>query len=109
MVLTGEAEVLASKTRPNLKISTTELTKLDLGSNGGVCSGMPATDRPPTPSHGLPKKKELNLSTFCYPFRTAHLTVTLLTWRIWWAPTNASKWRMGFNSVFKGLTHCIWL
>ena len=31
------------------------------------------------------------------------LTVTLLMWRIWWAPTNASKWQMGFNSVFKGL------
>ena len=31
------------------------------------------------------------------------LTLTLLTWRIWWAPTNASKWRMGFNSAFEGL------
>ena len=31
------------------------------------------------------------------------LTLTLLTWRIWWAPNNASKWRMGFNSAFKGL------
>ena len=31
------------------------------------------------------------------------LTPTLLTWTIWWAPTNASKWRMGFNSAFKGL------
>jgi len=27
----------------------------------------------------------------------------LLTWRIWWAPNNASKWQMGFNSAFKGL------
>ena len=25
------------------------------------------------------------------------LTLTLLTWTIWRAPTNASKWRMGFN------------
>jgi hypothetical protein len=32
-----------------------------------------------------------------------HLTLTLLTWRIWWAPNNASKWQMGFNSEFKGL------
>ena len=24
-------------------------------------------------------------------------------WRVWWAPTNASKWQMGFNSAFKGL------
>jgi len=27
----------------------------------------------------------------------------LLTWKIWWAPNNASKWQMGFNSAFKGL------
>jgi len=31
------------------------------------------------------------------------LTPTLLTWRIGWAPNNASKWQMGFNSAFKGL------
>jgi len=30
------------------------------------------------------------------------LTLILLTWRIWWAPKNASKWQKGFNSVFKG-------
>ena len=29
------------------------------------------------------------------------LTLSLLTWTIWRAPTNASKWRMGFNSAFK--------
>ena len=33
------------------------------------------------------------------------LTLILLTWTIWRAPTNASKWRMGFNSAFKGLNH----
>ena len=33
------------------------------------------------------------------------LTLILLTWTIWRAPTNASKWRMGFNSTFKGLNH----
>ena len=27
----------------------------------------------------------------------------LLTWRIWRAPNNASRWQMGFNSAFKGL------
>jgi hypothetical protein len=27
----------------------------------------------------------------------------MLTWRIWWAPNNASKGQMGFNSAFKGL------
>ena len=31
------------------------------------------------------------------------LTLILLTWTIWRAPTNASKWRMRFNSAFKGL------
>jgi len=31
------------------------------------------------------------------------LTLILLTWRIWWAPANVSKWQMGFNSEFKGL------
>ena len=31
------------------------------------------------------------------------LTLILLTWTVWRAPTNASKWRMGFNSAFKGL------
>ena len=32
------------------------------------------------------------------------LTLILLTWRIWWAPNNACKWQMGFNSAFKGLS-----
>jgi len=29
------------------------------------------------------------------------LTLILLTWRIWWAPNNASKCQVGFNSAFK--------
>jgi hypothetical protein len=33
-----------------------------------------------------------------------YLTLILLTWRIWWAPNNASKWQMGFNLAYKGLT-----
>ena len=45
-----------------------------------------------------------------FPFRLrntdvagySYLALTLLTWRIWWAPINASKWQMGFNSAFKG-------
>jgi hypothetical protein len=32
-----------------------------------------------------------------------HLTLKLLTWRIWWAPNNASKCQMEFNLAFKGL------
>ena len=35
--------------------------------------------------------------------RRFKLTPILLTWIIWWDPTNDSKWQMGFNSVFKGL------
>ena len=31
------------------------------------------------------------------------LTLILLMWTIWRAPTNVSKWRMGYNSAFKGL------
>ena len=31
------------------------------------------------------------------------LTLNPLTWKIWWAPNNASRWQMGFNSAFKGL------
>ena len=31
------------------------------------------------------------------------LTLILLTWRIGWAPNNASRWQMGFNLAFKGL------
>ena len=38
-----------------------------------------------------------------YSPNTRYLTLTPLTWTIWRAPTNASKWRMGFNSAFKGL------
>ena len=43
------------------------------------------------------------------------LTLILLTWRIWWAPKNVSRWQMGLNSAFKGLnkqpgrkTHKTW-
>ena len=31
------------------------------------------------------------------------LTLILLMWRIWWAPNNASRWQVGFNSAFKRL------
>jgi len=31
------------------------------------------------------------------------LTLILLTWRIWWAPNNASRWQMEFNSPFQVL------
>ena len=45
----------------------------------------------------------------CYSHVSGPLTLILLTWRIWWAPNNASKWQMGFNSAFKGLKqHLYW-
>ena len=31
------------------------------------------------------------------------LTLILLTWRIGWAPNNASRWEIGYNSACKGL------
>ena len=48
----------------------------------------------------------MNASKWRVGFNSAFkgLTLILLTWKIWRAPTNASKWRMGFNSAFKGLT-----
>ena len=36
-------------------------------------------------------------------FWTAHLTPILQTWKIGWAPSNATKWQMGFNSSFNPL------
>jgi len=41
----------------------------------------------------------LVLFTFC---TCCILSLLLLTWRIWWAPNNASRWQMGFNLAFKG-------
>jgi len=35
-----------------------------------------------------------------------NLTLNPLTWKIEWAPNNASRWQMGFNSAFKGLNQC---
>ena len=44
------------------------------------------------------------MTTRCAPLTLSFgLTLILLTWTIWRAPANASKWRMGFNSAFKGL------
>jgi len=41
----------------------------------------------------------LNLSRFLL----LKLTLILPTWRIWWAPNNASRWQLGFNLAFKWL------
>jgi len=44
-------------------------------------------------AHTFTGKKQFLLMT---------LALILLTWRIWWAPNNASRWQMGFNTAFKG-------
>jgi len=36
--------------------------------------------------------------------KNENLTLILQTWRIWWAPNNASKWQIRFNSTFEGLS-----
>jgi len=45
-------------------------------------------------------------SLYTYSFldllNNLNLTFILKTCRIWWAPNNACKWQMGFNSAFKG-------
>jgi hypothetical protein len=45
----------------------------------------------------------LQISSHTYTISKTHLTLILLTWRIWWAHNNASKWQIGFNSAFEGL------
>ena len=35
--------------------------------------------------------------------RSKRWTLIPLTWKIWWAPNNASRWQIGLNSAFKGL------
>jgi hypothetical protein len=49
----------------------------------------------------------IDLLRLCLSSSLFSLTLTLLTWTIWRAPTNASKWRMGFNSAFKGLSSAV--
>jgi hypothetical protein len=49
---------------------------------------------------GIRKIKAIRWGAYYY---SLVLTLILLTWRIRWAPNNASKWQMGFNSAFKGL------
>ena len=46
---------------------------------------------------------EIHTQCACCGERTACLTPILLTWRIWWASNNASRWQMGFTLVFIGL------
>ena len=47
--------------------------------------------------------KGKNIISGNFVLSESNLTLIQLTWRIWWAPNNASKWKMGFNLAFKGL------
>ena len=46
--------------------------------------------------------QHLIFASWTIPRFSYYLTLTLLKWTKWWAPASASKWRMGFNSAFKG-------
>ena len=66
------------------------------------------TDPYPFPKQAIHAAR-YNSSPFKFPYLPqrhplATLTLILLTWRIRWAPRNASKWQMGFNLAFKMLT-----
>jgi len=56
-----------------------------------------------SPVNMLTFKGESNIIIHALYFAVKLLTLILLTWRIWRAPNNASKWRMRFNWVFKAL------
>ena len=68
---------------------------------------MPPVGFEPTISAGV-RPQAAHLLFFFYIYDTSslkvnNLTLILLTWRKWWAPNNASKQQMEFNSGFKGL------
>ena len=50
-----------------------------------------------------PKGYNLKMPTWCN--KVILLTLVLLKWIIWWAPNNANKWQVVFNSAFKGLMY----
>ena len=56
------------------------------------------------PNPDMKWKSSYGCCRFCVFKWKYTLTLILLTWRIWWAPNNASRWQMGFNSAFRGLS-----
>ena len=72
------------------------------------CHIKPKT--PHTLKNTSSKNSNLTNTRFLRP-----LTLTPLTWKIWWAPNNTSKWQIRFNSEFRGLNwtykkkyKCVW-
>jgi hypothetical protein len=61
------------------------------------------TGRPPPLSIPIQAECCCNRSKLLLLHYVTSLTLILLMWRILWAPNNASRWQMGFNSVFKVL------
>jgi len=59
----------------------------------------------PTPFDIWKKNKSQSKRLFPHRFSVQRsvLTFILLTWRLWWAPNNASRWQIGFNWAFKWL------
>ena len=49
------------------------------------------------------RRQKVNKTPQVVKFIAVYLTLTLLTWRIWWDSNNNRRWHMGFNSAFKGL------
>jgi len=50
-----------------------------------------------------PVRRPLQIWNRAQRHKQPYLTLILLTWRIWWAPNNASRLQMGFNLAFRGL------
>ena len=76
------------------------------GSFPGVKRPERGIDHPPPSSAEVKERVEIYLYSHSgpsWPVLGWTLTLILLTWRIWWAPNNDSKWQMGFNSAFKEL------
>jgi hypothetical protein len=77
----------------------------------GPIPSSSASSNPASGSVPIPEKpiSEIRRGIVCavqiHPLPQVERTLTfnLLTWTKWWAPASASKWRMEFNSAFKGL------
>jgi Predicted integral membrane protein len=79
-----------------------------VGARYGYCQQSP-TGEQLTKQEAAKRREEMtrgDMQQLPAQEQTTSLTLTLLMWRIWRAPTNNSKWRMGFNLVFKGLILC---
>jgi hypothetical protein len=124
MILTGENRSTRGRTSPIANCHT-NLTCTASRLNSGLPNDRRETKRP---NHGTTVKHKIQLLSHSKPststlkteidwrciqkycsweIKQKALPLTLPTWRIWWAPTNDSKWQTGFNSAFKGLNELI--